>query len=156
MTDEDFIEFEGNIDVSKLTIQDFSPQDVTDEMTDHLASKKLVDEKGNVLMLIEVVATDYCSQNEAMKNERGCFIKRFKFDERLINSPIWENLLKASYTSVRYALLPCESGFQVRYTYLWAQMPEDEQCVIGEAIGLDDAVIADGEIKTYIRYLKDE
>lgn len=149
MTEERFIEFEGDINLFELRKLMLDVADSTDEATDSTVSMKLVDGDGNVLMLIEALSLDF-SESDAKKYEKGCLIKRFEFVERLINSSAWADFIMSFVTSVRYAMIPCgDCDYQCRYTYIWAQKHKDEPCVIAKVLGLDDTI--DIEVsRTYI------
>lgn len=149
MTEERFIEFEGAINLFELRKVMFDAIDATDETTDITVSMKLLDDEGNVLMLIEALSLDFF-ENDAKKYEKGCLIKRFEFVERLINSSAWADFIMSFVTSVRYAMIPCgDCDYQCRYTYIWAQKHKDEPCVIAKVLGLDDTLDIE-ETRTFI------
>ncbi len=149
MTEERFIEFDGGINLFGLRKLMLDVTDATDEATDRTVSMKLIDDGGNVLMLIEALSLDF-SESDAKKYEKGCLIKRFEFVERLINSSVWADFIMSFVTSVRYAMIPCgDCDYQCRYTYIWAQKHKDESCVIAKVLGLDDIIDID-ESRTYM------
>jgi len=149
MTEELFIEFEGEINLYSLRKVMFDADDATDGTTDLSVSMKLIDDDGNVLMLIEALTVDF-SEKDAKKYEKGCLIKRFEFVKRLINSSVWADFIMSFVTSVRYAMIPCgDCDYQCRYTYIWAQKHKNESCVIAKVLGLDDTIDID-ESRTYM------
>ena len=149
MTEERFIDFEGAIYLFKLRKVMFDATDVTDEATDRTVSMKLIDDDGNVLMLIEALSLDFY-ESDAKKFEKGCLIKRFEFVERLINSSAWADFIMSFVTSVKYAMIPFgDCDYLCRYTYIWAQKHKDEPCVIAKVLGLDDTLDIE-ETRTFI------
>ena len=149
MTEEYFIEFEREINCSGLQNRMFDVSDATDEATDSATSQKLIDDEGNVLMLIEALAVDF-SEKDDKKYEKGCFIKRFEVVEKLINSQVWTDFLKSFVTSARYAMIPCgDCDFESKYTYIWAQKEINDPCIIATVFGLDDVIDIEG-VRTYI------
>ena len=149
MTEERFIEFEGEIYLCGLHKVIFDADDATNGATDRTVSMKLINNDGNVLMLIEALAVDF-SENDTKKYEKGCQIKRFEFVERLINSSVWADFIMSFVTSVQYAMIPRgDCDYQCRYTYIWVQIHKNEPCIIAKVLGLDDTIDIE-ESRTYI------
>lgn len=152
MTEERFIVYDGTIDFTSLQKRMFEDADATDEHTDKSASIKLVDNNNNVLMLIEALTVDF-SEKDGEKYEKGCLIKRFEVEERLINTFVWTDVLKSFVDSIKYAMIKCGGcGFDCRYTYVWAQNYIDKPCYIAQILGLD-TIIDIGEFRTYKKEL---
>lgn len=150
MTIERALECNGKIDIYNLQHIQFTETDCTSNTTDMDVSKKLVDNKGNVAMLVEAITMDFHS-NDDLCATKGCFIKRFEFTKDIINSWPWFDFIVSFMTCVRYkmVLLSNQKKFLSYYNYIWSQKIEKEQCVIAELLDMKAVQKNDGII-TYI------
>ena len=98
MTIERVLEYNGKKDFYNLQQIQFAETDCTSETTDMDVSKKLVDNEGNIVMLIEALTMDYYS-NDDLYATKGCFIKRFEFTKDIINSRPWFDFI-VSFTTL--------------------------------------------------------
>ena len=145
MTNEKEIIINGNIPYD-LSIKMFGEADATSKETNLSASVKLIDSKGTVYMLIECETRDISSEDN--QYVKGCFIRRFEYEKRLINTRIWADTINSFVTSVKYSMVPIENDrFLSRYRYIWAQT-NNGYCIIAEVLGLA-VEWKDGEITTY-------
>ena len=149
MTIERVLEYNKKIDFYNLQQIQFAETDCTSETTDMDVSKKLVDNEGNIVMLIEALTMDYYS-NDDLYATKGCFIKRFEFTKDIINSRPWFDFIVSFITSVRYRMvLSNNQKFLAYYNYIWSQKIDGEQCVIAELLDMKIVHKKNG-IVTYI------
>lgn len=145
MTTERELSINGNIPNS-LSIKMLDKVDAFSKETNLAASVKLVDSNGIVYMLIECETKDICADNNNYL--KGCFIRRFEYEKRLINTRIWADTINAFVTSVKYSMVFVDDNkFLSRYRYIWAQTNK-EFCIIAEILGLAVEWTVD-EITTY-------
>ena len=136
MTEEKVFEYDGKININSLEKRMFDPTDVTDENTDLLTSMKIINEQGEIMMLIETVTKDYFSDGNT-RCEKGCLIKRFEFCKMLVNTHIWHDFFKRFVTAIQYAMIQKNDEYLPRYSYVWTKVYKDEPCIIAGILGLD-------------------
>ena len=152
MTEEQVIKFDGEYKIESLSKRMLDDSDLTSKNTNKTISIKLVDDKNNIFLLIEACNIDYI-EDENRPSNKGCFIKRFIFEESLIGTEKWHEILKSFITGVRYSMIEClNKSMLCRYRYIWAQKNIDEKCFIAEALGLK---LQDDNI-TYIEQLPNQ
>lgn len=154
MTIEGLIGREEAINLQKLHVADLDISDVIDNNSDIDVSAKLVDEDGNIVMIIEAMPMNI-SHNEDSNNERGCFIRRFEFTECLVNTQPWTDCFISFGTGVRYKMELGENDMFVSYyKYVWAKMPRNEQCVVADVLGMEEFADEDEAIIYKLDLLK--
>lgn len=153
MTKETILKPIANIDITTIHKERLSASEITSPQTDADISMKLVDNSGNVIMLIEVSSCTINAKDEEIYR-KGCFVNRFEFVENFVNTTCWTEFLKTFITAARCQMIPVETGkYLARYQYIWAQKEIGCQCVIAEIFGLKEIKI-ENEFCTYMADLK--
>lgn len=156
MTTENVIHQEGEININNLRIEHFSAKDCTDNNTDISTSIKLVDQNNNIWMSIETQPLEMYAE-EAQREIHGCFIRKFEYDERLIDcaySLVWTDFLREFDSNIRYSMFFClDNKLKCRYQYVWAQKSEYDYCCIADILNLKR--INQADINFYRRDIKE-
>lgn len=149
LTTEIIVDNNSKINLLGLQKMNFEKDDSTSDNTDMDVSMKLVDEFGEVVMLIEVIPMDLHLGDDETGN-KGCFIKRVFIIKSIINTQPWYDFLNKFLTAVNYKMIPCNNNrFIARYNYIWAEKRKGEFCIIAEILGLDK-VYNNGETISYV------
>ncbi len=130
ITIEKIIPYVKKISVDKLQRKTLDELDDIDNQTDLNISKKLVDENGNTVMLIECIPSNIF-YNDVEKSDKGCFIRRFEFTENLTDIRVWEKFFSGLLTEVKFSMILCENeGFVSCYKYIWIEVYQNEETII--------------------------
>ncbi|MGM9845256.1 MAG: hypothetical protein ACI30K_03400 [Muribaculaceae bacterium] len=151
MTTERVIEHNRKINLYNLHQIQFAETDCTSGTTDMDVSKKLVDNEGKVVMLVEALTKDYYSNGD-LNATKGCFTKRFEFAKETVNSRPWFDFIVSFMTSVRYRMvLANNQKYLAYYSHIWLPKYEKEQCVIAELLNMKAVHEKDGIVKNTAR-----
>jgi len=129
-----------DFDYQTLRIMHFKENDASFPKTDCSVSIKIIDEIGNVFMLIETIGLDM-DETDSIRETHGCFIYKFEIDSRIIGTPIFDECLLKFENAVKYCFIPSSNGkYCTHYHYLWARRLSGEDCITAKYIKLNPVV----------------
>lgn len=122
MTTEKQIHLNGDIDTSLLFIKHLTTDDADDTSIDIPVSLKIVDTNNQIWALIECKSSNM-DNSTAFK---GCFIKRFLYEPRLIGTTIFNTFIREFMQSVELCMVSNENGcFIGKYSSIWGLYDND-------------------------------
>lgn len=122
MTTEKQIHLNGDIDTSLLFIKHLTTDDADDSSIDIPVSLKIVDTNNQIWALIECKS----SNMDNSTTSKGCFIKRFLYEPRLIETTIFSTFIREFLQSVELCMVSNENGcFVGKYSYIWGLYDND-------------------------------
>ena len=141
MTIENELDYNKGLDINRINQEPIllNEQEIIDENTDLAISKKLVDEDGDTILLIEA-GRDWIDRAELNRYVFGCFIRRFEYIKEFLDCPFFgllNEFIQKFENRVEVMPIPDEqSGLSARYHYLWAKRPENRHCLIASLLKL--------------------
>lgn len=122
MTIENQIHLMGDINTSLLFINHLTTDDTDDASVDIPVSLKIVDANNQIFALIECESSNM-DNSTAFK---GCFIKRFLYEPRLIGTTIFNTFIREFMQSVELCMISTDNGYLTRkYDYIWVLFDTD-------------------------------
>lgn len=122
-----------------LRVEHLDISECMDPNSDTDVSFKLVNEEGDVLMLIEAKLLNRFKDDD-QKAHMGCFIHRFEYwDEILRTEPFWD-FLRDFLTAVRFKMVYNDNRFLSYYKYLWTIISKKSFSIIGDILYFEEKV----------------
>ena len=126
VTIEQEIQFDNKVDTKNVEIKHLKVNECIDSDSDIYTSFKLINQDGDVLLLLESMPLDLFKDDD-IKGHKGCFIRRFEFYKK---AP-YEEFTKAFLTAVRYKMISCDNNHLIAYySYLWLKLHKTDKYLI--------------------------
>lgn len=128
-----------------LKVEHLDISECMDPNSDTEVSFKLVNEEGDVLMLIEAKPLNRFKDDDK-KAHIGCFIHRFEYWEEILNTEQFHDFLRDFLTAVRYKMVRCNgNSFLSYYKYLWTIIPKISFSIIDDIFEFEDIIEEEGD-----------
>lgn len=135
ITTEKIIHTNRKTDCKTLRKEHLDTKKVICKNFDRTISFKVVDDDGNIYMLVEAVHSVINEQN-LVNEHHGCFISRFIADEYFMKTTKFRQCISEFVESVKYAMTDAETKtetgkkYKMRYQYIWARKLKGDYCHI--------------------------
>lgn len=133
----------------ELKVENLVISEISNINSDTDISFKLVNEEGDILMLIEGKPFNRFKDDDK-KVHIGCFIHRFEYWDEILNTEPFYDFLQKFLTAVRYKMVRCNGNrFLSYYKYLWTIIPKISFSIIDDIIEFEDKIEEGDKIILY-------
>ena len=136
----------------ELEVKNLDISECMDINSDTDISFKLVNEVGDILMLIEVKPLNRFKEDDK-KAHIGCFIHRFEYWGEIQNTTQSYDFVQKFLTAVRYKMISNGNRFLSYYKYLWTIIPKNSFSIIDDIIYFEKK-IEEGDNIIYLTTIK--
>lgn len=140
MTIEKELDYKKELDVNRINQEPIplNQNELIDANSDINVSMKMVDEDGDIVLLIE--AGPRCIyKNEPDRCMIGCFIYRFEYVKDFLQHPcsiVLDDFLHKFECSVNLNQTPTAQDKLVHFQFLWAEQLANNKCLIADLLHL--------------------